>query len=91
LIDFDIHLIIEVNERAEAIYGYDRRELIGMSPSEIVPQEEHAEIWTSIRDLYADEELVTTERLCSLSSSSTVSDDLAIRAMLCLLDRRYAS
>ena len=58
LIDYDTHLIVEANERAEALYGYDRRELIGMSLLEIVPTEEHAEIWKNLQNLDADEELV---------------------------------
>ena len=51
LIDHDTHIVLEVNRQAEALYGYDRSELIGMSLLEMVPTEEHAEIWRTIRDL----------------------------------------
>ena len=51
LIDHDTHIILEVNREAETLYGYDRSELIGMSLLQIVPQEEHAEIWQNILDL----------------------------------------
>lgn len=42
LIDYETHTIVDVNHRAEVMYGYDRDTFVGMNMLALVPREEHA-------------------------------------------------
>jgi PAS domain S-box-containing protein len=51
LTDFETHRVVDVNERAIAVYGYSREGFIGMNLLQIVPDEQHPSMLANARKL----------------------------------------
>jgi len=85
LIDHDTHVIIEVNQQAEALYGYGRSELIGMSLLQIVPSEEHADIWRNIRhvDTSGESAIHVSKRTHLRQDGSRLTVGISVSLLTC--------
>src|SRR5207245_3546078 len=62
LMDCDTHIIIDANRQAELAYGYTREELIGMHLLDLIPHEEHLEVWTNTRQALAGKVMTAASR-----------------------------